>query len=817
MKLRVILILLSLLAFMSSATAGYLYYSSSKKTAFREAHRQAVLRVETIRGHLNFQFNEYFKLVRVLAGLKELRRALLVRRQETLQAADHILDHFKKALGVDVCYLMDSEGNTLASSNRNEKDSFVGKNYAFRPYFREAISGRAYLYMALGVTSRKRGIYYSHPVYGKTTQETPLGVVVIKVSIKDIEKEFNQSYGGIVALTDPNSLVFVSNKREWLYHFLMKPSPRDISRVALTRQFGEGPWPWIGLSMKDSTHAVDLSGHEYVFYRKGINHCPGWGIVYLYRAAAVARSVSGPFLKITGIAVLSLCALIGVFVLFLYKKASDHLTQRMAAEEALRESEKTATALLNAPTEAAMLLDTEGTILALNRTAADHLGGTVSQLVGACAFDFFPPEAAEARRSHHDWVVESGKAFQFEDHLDGRWLDNNFYPVFDGKGRVTRVAVFSRDVTDQKTAEEGLRVAKEKLLRYSRELERRVKSRTREITSILKYTPAVVFLKDEAGRYKLVNSRFEELFGVRKENVLGKTDADIFPEDTAERFRSIERKVLERRISTQTEEQFDCRDGIHTYLCIRFPLFNDGDRVSGICGIATDITVLKKAQDHLRKLSASIMAGQEKERTAIARELHDELGQMLTALRIDAVWIRQKTRDISMEVADRAKNMCDLIDKTIDDVRGLSVRLRPGVLDDLGLIPALEWYTRDFEKRTGLSCSFSCHDVPNLDDTLSTAAYRITQEALTNVARHALATRVQVDLRRQDGFLALTITDNGRGFDPKTHSESDCLGIAGMRERANLVGGSLDIQFNSGKGTRVIFRVPVPVRDGASH
>lgn len=236
-----------------------------------------------------------------------------------------------------------------------------------------------------------------------------------------------------------------------------------------------------------------------------------------------------------------------------------------------------------------------------------------------------------------------------------------------------------------------------------------------------------------------------------------------------------------------------------------------------MCGIATDITALKKAQDQLRQLSRSIINGQEKERTAIARELHDELGQMLTALRMDSVWIRKHLEENDPEAAERALTMSALIDRTIDEVRAMAVRLRPGVLDDLGLIAALDWYTADFEKRTGIACSFKQQDMPVVSDIVATAAYRITQEALTNAARHSLATRVDVGLQTRDGLLVLWIIDNGRGFNTRELSDFDCLGIAGMRERAGLVGGSLKIRSRPEHGTEVYFTVLIQEQSGAVH
>ncbi|MDO9528964.1 MAG: PAS domain-containing protein, partial [Syntrophales bacterium] len=341
--------------------------------------------------------------------------------------------------------------------------------------------------------------------------------------------------------------------------------------------------------------------------------------------------------------------------------------------------------------------------------------------------------------------------------------------------------------------------------------------KTREITSIIKYMPAVVYIKDKEYRYVMVNSQFEELFDVRKQEIVGKTDYEIFPEKIAAQFRTNEVRIFKERQSIQVEESVSQKDGIHTYLSVKFPLYDERESVRGLCGIAMDITVIKKAQDQLRRLSGGVIASQEKERAAIARELHDELGQMLTALRMDCVWLMKGLGENDSQMVERALTMCNLIDRTIDEVKDMATRLRPGVLDHLGLIDALEWYTTDFEKRTGLACFFERLNVPHINNVLSTATYRIAQEALTNVARHSHATRVDIILEAEDGTLALTVVDNGHGFDMRNISEPDCLGIIGMRERANLVGGNLEIQSQQGKGTQVYFRAPINDQKGVVH
>ncbi len=379
----------------------------------------------------------------------------------------------------------------------------------------------------------------------------------------------------------------------------------------------------------------------------------------------------------------------------------------------------------------------------------------------------------------------------------------------DAKGNIIRSLAVSIDVTQRNRAEEALKQAKEELSLYSKDLERLVRKQTQEITNILTYTPAVVYIKDKAGRYTLVNTRYEELFDVRNAEIRGKTDYDILPKPVADQFRESDSQVLAESRSLQVEEQIQQSDGMHTYLAVKFPIYDESGTISGVCGILNDITAVKKAQHQLRRLSGNIMANQEKERSAIARELHDGLGQVLTALRMDSVWMYERLKKSDPDASGRALTMCRLIDKNIEDVRGMAFRLRPGVLDDLGLVDALEWYTADFERRTEIACVFEHKNVPVLNETVSTAAYRIAQEALTNVARHASASRVEVSLKSSDGLLTLAVADEGQGFDTLDLPESEGLGVAGMRERATLVGGALEVHARPQKGTQVYFNVPI--------
>lgn len=355
-------------------------------------------------------------------------------------------------------------------------------------------------------------------------------------------------------------------------------------------------------------------------------------------------------------------------------------------------------------------------------------------------------------------------------------------------------------------ANKALRKTKKALNRQAKELEKQVAKRTGEITSILRYTPSVVYMKDNSGKYLLVNSQYEKMFNVSNEMVRGKSDSDFLSKNMAEQFQENDERVLLDGRALNFEETITQDDGVHYYLSVKFPIFTGTGKIRGMCAILSDMTVAKNAHDRLRMLSTNIITNQENERKAIAREIHDELGQALTVLRMDAYWLNQKLNKENIDGADRAKAMCLLIDSIGENMHDLAIRLRPGILDDLGLEEALRWYTADYQRRTQIQCIFSCNEDPNISETLATATYRITQEALTNVARHAKATRVEVDLKCYETDLVLTICDNGQGF--KDIQLADCkgLGLIGMRERAALVGGSLDVVSRVGHGTTICFK-----------
>ncbi len=235
-------------------------------------------------------------------------------------------------------------------------------------------------------------------------------------------------------------------------------------------------------------------------------------------------------------------------------------------------------------------------------------------------------------------------------------------------------------------------------------------------------------------------------------------------------------------------------------------------RATHIAGIAIQ---RRELEEELRALSAHVESAREEERTGIAREIHDELGQALTALKMDLAWIGRRaagTSGLSREaLLEKVQAMSSMTDQIIDQVRRISSELRPGVLDDLGLLPALEWQGQEFERRTGLTCVIHSNltDETTLDRSLATTIFRVFQESLTNVARHSEATHVEVRLERVAGWLELEVADDGKGIAPEVVSSPTSLGLLGIRERARRLGGMAAVGAAPSKGTVVSVRVPL--------
>jgi signal transduction histidine kinase len=226
---------------------------------------------------------------------------------------------------------------------------------------------------------------------------------------------------------------------------------------------------------------------------------------------------------------------------------------------------------------------------------------------------------------------------------------------------------------------------------------------------------------------------------------------------------------------------------------------------------------LRESHERLRALSTYLQTVREEERTRIAREVHDELGQALTGCKMDVSWIASKLPRDMKSLLEKTRALAGHIDSTIQMVRRIATELRPGILDHLGLGAALEWQANEFQTRTGIRCDVHADsDIPPLESDLNTAFFRIFQETLTNIIRHAGATHVTVNLKQSNNQMILEVRDNGRGISKAEISATNSMGLLNMRERAALLGGDFKIgRIPHGKGTKV--QVSIPLRPPRQH
>jgi PAS domain S-box-containing protein len=325
---------------------------------------------------------------------------------------------------------------------------------------------------------------------------------------------------------------------------------------------------------------------------------------------------------------------------------------------------------------------------------------------------------------------------------------------------------------------------------------------------------------DETQKIVLFNRAAEAVFGVRRDQALGTALDRLMPQ----RFRSAHRGHIEHfgRTGVTSRKMGD----VTTLWALRadgeeFPIeASISQAVEGnrrlFTVILRDITRRKQAEDELkrqqqelRELSARVLEAREDEKAHIARELHDELGQLLTALKMDLRWLRER---LPGELGTKADEMGELLDKTVASTRRISADLRPLMLDDLGLADAAQWLVEDFARRSGVKCEFRIPQDAGLEDIskgVSTAIYRAVQESLTNIGRHAGARSAWVLLAMEGGELLVEVEDDGRGIAPEDLAKARSLGLRGMRERVAYLGGSLEIGRAPRGGTRLRIRVPL--------
>ena len=512
-----------------------------------------------------------------------------------------------------------------------------------------------------------------------------------------------------------------------------------------------------------------------------------------------------------------------------YCLVRDITDQRLAAEEHAR-AISLHQATLRSMTDGLLVVDLAGGVLSFNQRFiqmwrippiaaasgrdADLLNAVLHQLVDPTGF---------LRRVAELYADPEASSCDEIRLLDGRVFDRWSEPQRLAGRSVGRLWSF-RDVTESRQAAQALRESQDLLeLFFSQSLDgfffmmldQPVHwSETTDKKAALDY----IFTHE---RVTKVNAAMLAQYGARADQLIGLTPAELFAHDIAYAHTRWREFLDAGHLHLETDERtLDGRpitiEG--DYIC----LYDAEARFIGHFGIQRDITDRRQAENEvlrsrqeLRDLTARLQLVREEERTCLAREVHDELGQALTGLKIDLAWLKSRMMDRTL--GDRVQSIIVRIDGAMDTVRRIATDLRPSVLDDLGLVAAVEWQAQEFERSTGITTQLEVQATyPELDDVCATTAFRILQETLTNVARHAHATRVNIALRVSAEVLTLEVRDNGRGISEAEMAAPRSLGLLGSRERAIACGGELVIGSVRGKGTTVSLRIPLRSAGGGT-
>ena len=469
----------------------------------------------------------------------------------------------------------------------------------------------------------------------------------------------------------------------------------------------------------------------------------------------------------------------------------------------------------------------------VNRALCAALGYDEHELLSHAFVDLIDPDDVARDVAFAERLVRGEIPRYTREHRfltkDGRavWLDLTALVVRGRHGEALYGLAMVENLTDRRQAEEALRKSEERYRSFvanSSEGIWRFEAEQPIDTALPVDEQITLFYK--YGYLAECNDTMARMYGyLRAEEIIGKPLGDLLLASDPVNIASARAFIGNHYRLTDVESVEVDRDGGQRYFLNHVIGIVEHGFLLRAWGTQQDITARKRADEalrdsrqQLRALAARLQSLREQERTDIAREIHDVLGQGLTGLKIDLSWLRKKLPEaddegVRAEMAARFTTTIQFLDETLSTVKHVSAALRPRLLETFGLSAAVEWQCLEFERRTGIACACRLPDDVPLTLERSMALFRILQETLTNVSRHAHATAVQVTLVRDDGDVCLRVRDDGKGVADAEIAAPGSLGILGMRERALLFGGDVVVKGTPGRGTLVTARIPLDHSD----
>lgn len=475
------------------------------------------------------------------------------------------------------------------------------------------------------------------------------------------------------------------------------------------------------------------------------------------------------------------------------------VSERRRAEEQILKEKGLSDSIINSLPGIFYLFDTNGKFLRWNKNFETISGFSADEIEKMTPIDFFEGDEKNYIMERIGKVFTEGvsdaeanfvtkKKEKIPHYFTGRAI------VYEGKNCLIGTGI---DISQRLKAEDEVRSSEKK---YKLLFER---------------NPMPMWILGLSGNDFIdVNESALKHYGYTREEFLALSAEKIRPEEDREKYLQESKKTIPG-ISHRGIWRHKNKDGAIMFVEIYAnDYIYEGKNVRLV--LSNDITQKIKAEEGLiqsykeiRELASHLQDIRENERAGIAREIHDELGQQLTGLKMDISWITKRLPVAAVEVKDKLGGTIGLLDETIKTVRKIATELRPSILDDLGLVAAIEWQAQEFEKRTGIHTRFvSGLQQFDFPPAAAIGLFRICQESLTNIARYADAKNVLISLKQQDGELLLSIADNGKGFDVSKIGYKKTLGLLGMKERSLMLGGKYEIKSAPGKGTTIFIMVP---------
>jgi PAS domain S-box-containing protein len=535
------------------------------------------------------------------------------------------------------------------------------------------------------------------------------------------------------------------------------------------------------------------------------------GALLVVNGVAVYRGTDAPWLL--GTAIVADIIAVGIGVLIATREV-------LVADERSEATQARLAAIVDSAMDAVITVDERQSIVLFNRAAEQVFRCQRAEALGAPLERFIPQRFRSAHRGHIERFAQTGVTGRRMGDVTTLWALRANGEEFPIEASISQAGTAGQRFFTVILRDISLRMQTEK---DSERMRSALDSAQARLAAIVDSAMDAVLTVDAEQKIVLFNRAAEQLFGVPRNEALGAPLERFIPQ----RFRGAHRGHIERfgqtgvtsrRMGDVTTLWALRADGSEVPIEASISQATDGGQ-RYFTVILRDITVRKQAEDalraserELRELSARVFESREEEKARIARELHDELGQMLTALKMDLAWMTERLPGGRDPLSEKAEEMRVMLDRTVTATRRISADLRPLMLDDLGLAEAAGWLVQEFAKRSGVACDFRLSAPEAMQDApknVANAVYRALQESLTNIARHSGAKNAWVVVAVQDGAILLEVEDDGRGIGAGDLAKVRSLGLKGMRERFLYIGGALEISAAPRGGTRLRIRAPL--------